>query len=693
MRQGLMRQGLMRQGLMQRGLGRACAIVTLGAAACGGTPQTPNAANPAALKLLTLEELSAIEVTTPSKEPQPAMRVPVAIYVITGEDIRRSGATSIPDALRVAPGVEVAQIDSNKWSIGIRGFGSRLSRSVLVVMDGRTVYTPLFAGTYWEVQDTYMDDIERIEVIRGPGGTIWGPNAVDGVINVITKSSKDTNGMRAVARGGNEEQGSADFRYGGGSVGNSGDSFNYRFYAKGFTRGPENHPDHQNYDDWREAQGGFRLDWTRDVRDSFTVQGDIYAEEAGEQVNATSYTPPYSQNVNGNADLSGGNVLARWKRSDGDRGDMQVQVYYDRTNRHEPNVADLGNTFDADYLQRVRVPGRQQISWGLGARVIGENTPVVVSGLQFLPVKRTDWLVTAFLQDEIELVRNRLSLTMGTKLLRTNFTGIDLQPSVRLAWTPSDRHTFWAAYTHAVRTPSDAEENFNLLGYVGPAAGLQAFARFNANPGFVPEQLHGYELGYRRLFRKNVYFDLATFYNRYHDLFSEDITGSFFLESTPAPVHLLLPAQFGNGLRGTTEGFEIAPEWRPRSFWRLRASYSFLNMHIQRAPGSTDVEPPQQIEGSSPKSEVMAQSEVDLSKTLQFDLRYRFITALPGVPAMFVPAYSTGDARFAWRARPELEVAVVGQNLLQPFHAEAAGDPTTLVGIIRSGYVKLTWTH
>jgi len=669
-------------------------LIAVGAAVCGGTPQAPPTSNnPAALKLLTLEQLSAIEVTTPSKEPQPAMRVPVAIYVITGEDIRRSGATSIPDALRVAPGVEVARIDGNKWSIGIRGFGSRLSRDVLVVIDGRTVYTPLFAGTYWEVQDTYMDDIERIEVIRGPGGTIWGPNAVDGVINVITKSSKDTTGMRAVARGGNEEQGSADFRYGGGSVGNSGDSFNYRFYAKGFTRGPENHPDHQNYDDWREAQGGFRLDWTRDVRDSFTVQGDIYAEEAGEQVNATSYTPPYSQNVNGNADLSGGNVLARWKRSDGDRGDMQVQVYYDRTNRHEPNVADLGNTFDADYLQRVRVPGRQQISWGLGARVIGENTPVVVSGLQFLPVKRTDWLVTAFLQDEIELVRNRLSLTMGTKLLRTNFTGIDLQPSVRLAWTPSDRHTFWAAYTHAVRTPSDAEENFNLLGYVGPAAGLQAFARFNANPGFVPEQLNGYELGYRRLFRKNVYFDLATFYNRYHDLFSEDITGSFFLESTPAPVHLLLPAQFGNGLRGTTEGFEIAPEWRPRSFWRLRASYSFLNMHIQRAPGSTDVEPPQQIEGSSPKSEVMAQSEVDLSKTLQFDLRYRFITALPGVPAMFVPAYSTGDARFAWRARPELEVAVVGQNLLQPFHAEAAGDPTTLVGIIRSGYVKLTWTH
>ncbi|MES1159532.1 MAG: TonB-dependent receptor, partial [Bacteroidota bacterium] len=258
-------------------------------------------------------------------------------------------------------------------------------------------------------------------------------------------------------------------------------------------------------------------------------------------------------------------------------------------------------------------------------RVIGEDTPIVVSGLQFLPVKRTDWLVTAFLQDEIELVRNRLSVTLGTKLLRTNFTGIKPEPSARIAWTPSDRHTLWAAYTHALRTPSDAEENFSLLGYVGPTPAGPAFARFNPNPAFAPEQLNGYELGYRQLFRKNLYLDLTTFVNRYHDLFSEDLVGGFGVESTPAPPHLLLPAQFANGLYGTTQGFEIAPEWQPWSFWRLRASYSFLNMHIQRAKGSLDVEPPQQIEGLSPKSQFMAQSAFDLSKTLQLDLSYRFI--------------------------------------------------------------------
>ena len=641
---------------------------------------------PVDLKALTLEQLSSIEVTTPSKQPQSAMRAPVAIFVITGEDIRRSGATSIPEALRGAPGVEVARIDSNKWSIGIRGFGSRLSRSVLVVMDGRTVYTPLFAGTYWEVQDTFMDDIDRIEVIRGPGGTIWGPNAVDGVINIITKSTKDTHGLRANASGGTEEQGAADVRYGGGHG-----NLNYRFYGKGFDRGPEDHPDHQNFDDWKAAQGGFRMDWARTPRDTFTLQGDIYDENAGERVSASSYAAPYSQNINANAFLSGGNILGRWERSKSDQGDITVQIYYDRTNRHEANFADINNTWDIDYLQRVRAPGRQQITWGLGARANLENTPIVVSGLQFLPLKRTDWLVTAFIQDEIGLVKDRLSLTVGSKLLRTNFTGVQFEPSARLAWTPNDRNTLWAAYTHAVRTPSDAEENFSLLGYLGQAApGLQAFARFNPNPNFAPEQSNGYEVGYRRLLSEDVYVDFTAFLSHHHDLFSEDISGGYFLETSPAPTHVILPAEFENDIYGSTKGFEIAPEWRPRPYWRLRASYSFLNLHLRTVPGTLEVGTANSLEGSSPKSEVTAQSDFDLSKTLQFDLLYRFISALPGEG---VAAYSTGDARLAWRVRPQVEVSLVGQNLLQRSHVEAAGDPATLVGIIRGGYVKLTWTR
>jgi iron complex outermembrane receptor protein len=648
-------------------------------------PAAPGASNPAALKNLSLEELSQIEVTTPSREPQAAFRTPDAIYVITGEDIKRSGATSIPEALRLAPGVEVARIDANKWSIGIRGFGSRFSRGVLVLIDGRTVYSTLLAGTYWEVQDTFMDDIDRIEVIRGPGGTIWGPNAVNGVINVITKNTKDTHGMLASAGSGNEEQGFANFRYGGGND----NGFNYRFYGKAFTRGPEYHPDHASFDDWRASQGGFRMDWERNDRDSFTVQGDIYIEDAGERVSAVSYTPPYSQNIDANADLSGGNVLARWTRKIADGNDIQFQAYYDRTNRHEPNFGELRNTFDVDFLQRLRLPARQQVSWGLAARFSLADDLPVVSGLAFLPAKRTDELFSGFIQDEISLVDNRLSLTLGTKLLRTNFTGMEAEPSARLAWTPTSNQTFWTAFTHSVRTPSDAEEDFLLSGYQYTLAnGTPFFAAFLPNKGFQPEQLNGYEIGYRRLIGPKLYVDVAGFYNHYHDLFDEEIIGGISLDDNPPPIHLLLPAQFGNGLRGETIGGEIAPEWRPTAFWRLRGSYSYLNMHIKPAAGSLDIGSAPGINGSSPRHEVGVQSSFDLSKALQFDLDFRYVSALP---AQSVSAYSTGNVRFAWRFRRNWEAALVGQNLLQPWHVEDGGDPATLVGIRRSAYVKLSW--
>ena len=664
---------------------RLLLFVVLPLMLCAAQEQDAAVRNPADLKNLTLEELSQIEVTTPSKAPARAFQTAGAISVITGEDIKRSGATSIPEALRLAPGVEVARIDGNKWSIGIRGFGSRLSRSVLVLIDGRTVYTPLFSGTYWEVQDTLMDDIDRIEVIRGPGGTIWGPNAVNGVINVITKDAHDTQGMLASVGGGNEEQGFANFRYGGGT-----EDFAYRVYGKAFTRGPESHTDGRNFDDWRAAQTGMRLDWAGRHQDKFTLQGDLYDEEAGESVQATSYTPPFSWIANDNALLSGGNVMARWARPLAEGNDLQVQAYYDRTNRHEPNFGETRNTFDVDFLQRLRLPARQQVSWGLGMRFSPVHDIEVVSGLTFRPNDRTDYLLTGFLQDDIGLVDHRLTLTLGTKVLRTNFADLSLEPSVRLLWTPTGRDTVWAAFTHGVRTPSDAEENFNLSGFLGSASdGTPSFARFNANNAFAPEQLNGYELGYRRLLGRSVYLDIAGFYNHYHDLFDEEIAGSTFLETSPAPAHFLLPAQFRNGLRGATEGGEIAPEWRPTSFWRLRGSYSYLHMNLGKSPGSGDIGTAPIIEGSSPGHQVLVQSAIDIKKTFQFDLTYRYTSALPG---QNVPSYSTGDARFSWR-RSHVEVSLVGRNLLQPSHFEYGGEPGPMVAIKRSVYAKIAWTQ
>jgi len=637
------------------------------------------------LKQLSLEQLGNIEVSTASKSPKQVWDTPAAIYVITQEDIKRSGATTIPDALRLAPGVEVARIDSNKWSIGIRGFGSRLSRSVLVLIDGRNVYSTLLTGTYWEVQDTVMEDIDRIEVIRGPGGTIWGPNAVNGVINIITKSSKDTQGLLVTAGGGNVEEGLFSVRYGG----SNGKGLDYRVYAKGFDRGPEEHVDAQNYDRWRAAQGGFRMDWKKSDRDSFTLQGDLYDEGAGETVNLTNYTPPYQQIVTGTELLSGGNLLGRWTRTFSEGNDVQLQVYYDRTNRREPNFGDLRNTFDVDYLQRFHLGSRHHFSVGLGARASQGHELEVTPGLYFSPSFRTDQLYTAFVQDTITLIPSRLTAEIGTKLLVTNYTGLEPEPSGRLLWTPTPTETFWAAVTRAVRTPSDAERDFFLSGFISATPGqLPFFARFNGNPNFQSELMNGYELGFRRLVGKNLYVDLAGFFNQYNNLFSEDLIGARFVENSPPPQHLLLPADFGNGLEGSTIGGEIAPEWRPTSFWTLKGSYSYLHMVLKKSPGSLDVGAPASTTGSSPQHQVTTRSSLDLPKRVSFDFTFRYVSALP---AQGIHAYSTADARLGWSVGRHLELSVVGSNLFQPSHIEFGSDPGPNVGIRRNVYGKIVW--
>ena len=661
------------------------ALISLPAGIFAAAYPPDDQASQGSLKQLSLEQLGDLEVSTASKSPEQVWDTAAAIYVITQEDIKRSGATTIPEALRLAPGVEVARIDANKWAIGIRGFGSRLSRSVLVLIDGRSVYSTLLTGTYWEVQDTVMEDIDRIEVIRGPGGTIWGPNAVDGVINIITKNSKDTQGLLVSAGGGDVEEGFASLRYGG----SNGNGLSYRVYAKGFDRGPEYHFDGDNYDRWRAAQSGFRIDWIKNLRDSFTLQGDIYDEGAGETVRLINYTPPYSQIVAGTELLSGGNVLGRWTRVFKEGDDLQLQVYYDRTNRREPNFGDLRNTFDLDYLQRFHLGPRNHISFGLGARASQGHELEVTPGLYFSPPFRTDQLYTAFIQDNISLIPNRLTAELGTKLLVTNYTGLEPEPSGRLIWTPTQTETFWAAVTRAVRTPSDAERDFFLSGYIETLpSGMPYFARFNGNPKFQSEDLDGYELGFRRLVRKSLYFDLAGFFNQYYNLFSEDITGPPSIEDTPAPPHLLLPAEFGNGLEGSTIGGEIAPEWKPTSFWTLKGSYSFLHMVIKKGPGSQDVGSGPRIVGSSPQHQALAQSSLDLPKRLTLDLTFRYVSALAGLN---VPAYSTADVRVGWSVGRHLELSVVGSNLLQPYHLEFASDPGPDVAIRRNFYGKVVW--
>jgi iron complex outermembrane receptor protein len=510
---------------------------------------------------------------------------------------------------------------------------------------------------------------------------------VNGVINIITKNARDTHGEMVSAGGGNVEQGFVNARYGGGNAHN----LDYRIYEFAFDRGPEYHPDGINFDRWRTIQAGFRTDWAKDAHDNFTFQGDIYDEGAGAGVNVSNYTMPYSQNLYGTERLSGGNILGRWQRVYEEGKDFRLQAYYDRTNHYDPQTTDLRNTYDVDFLDRFRLPGRQQISWGFGLRFSHGENPIVVPGVTFLPYSRTDRLITAFLQDEIALVDKRLTFTFGTKFLETNFTGLQLQPTGRLLWTPTKRQGFWTAFTHAVRTPSDVEENFTELGYTGATVdGLPVFGQLNPNPNFRSEELNGYEAGYRLLLQKSLYFDVAAFHNHYGDLLSEDITGGPSVETNPAPV-IIFPAAFGNGLVGTTKGIEFAPEWRPLPFWRLRASYSYLQMDITKSANSQDALVPSSIVGSSPKHQVALQSGVDFAKVFSFDLTYRYVDALP---AIMIPSYSTADARLDWQFSHQFKLSAVGRNLFQPHHSEYGGvDPGPPIGIKRNLYGEIAWTR
>jgi iron complex outermembrane receptor protein len=634
------------------------------------------------LKQLTLAELGNVEVTTTSKEPEEVWNTPAAVFVITQEDIRRSGATSIPEVLRLAPGVEVARVDSDHWSVGIRGFGAVLGSKVLVLIDGRSVYTPLFSGVYWQVQATPLEDIERIEVIRGPGGTIWGANAVNGIINIITKSAKDTHGSMVSLGGGNVDQGTGGFRYGGGN----GRGFNYRIYGMGFTRGPQFHAGGRNFDDSRMGQAGFRMDWGKGPRDSFTLQGDIYHESAGETTTFGLYSPPSQATVDENAELSGGNLLGHWKRVVNERSDFQIQAYFDRTNHFEPEFGETRDTFDVDFLHHLTLPGQQNFLWGLGARVSPANVVQRVPTIDFLPHHLTDQIYSGFVQDEIPFFSHRLSLTVGSKFEHNNYTGFEVQPSARLLWNRTPRQSFWGSVSRAVRTPSRVDEDIQLTDFA-TVTPLPIYLRASGNRQFRSEELIAYETGYRTLVTSHFYLDLALFYNDYNDLYSFQV-GAPFLEPSPLPVHAIIPLLTSNGIRGTTKGFEVAPDWKPSSWWELRTSYSYLEMQLENKPGSNDPTSIPGYEGSSPRHQVVIQSFVNLPKKLEFDQTYRYVSALP---AQTVASYQTMDARFGWHITRELELSVGGQNLLQPHFAQYGGDPGGPVEVKRSAYAKLVW--
>jgi len=645
----------------------------------GGSPQQ-NPQTGAPLGQLNLEQLGNIEVTTASKEPEKVWRTAAAIYVLTQEDIRRSGAKSIPEVLSLVPGLQAAQINSSSWAVGIRGFGNGFSKSVLVLIDGRSVYTPLFAGVYWSVQNVLLADVERIEVIRGPGGTVWGANAVNGVINIITKKSKDTQGMLVSLSGGNVEQGAGGFRYGG----SYGENIDYRVYGMAFSRGAEFHADGGNFDPWQFGQAGFRVDWDNQSRDKLSLQGNIYKGEVGNRTDISSYSPPSSMIVDGAQELEGGHFLGQWQHALGDGSDIQVQGYYDRTYTLAPNIGETRNTFDIDFIHHLTRLPRQDIIWGLGARWSPGDIIQTVATANFLPHHQSNDIYSIFVQDEISLVENKLWATLGSKLQHNIYTGWEVMPSARLLWTPRPRQTFWAAATRAIRTPSRIDRDLQLTSYA-PNLPVPTFITVVGNPNFRSETLLGYEAGYRSLITPRVYVDISLFHNRYDNLIDfESLTLS--VESTPPPPHLLVTVPWGNGIAGTTTGGEIAPHWKAAHWLEFKGSYSYLNMNLKAKPGAVDTTTVAQDIGSSPNHQAVFQSLITLPNGFEIDASYRYVGALPALSVN-----GAMGVRLGWHFARGLELSLNGQNLLQPRHLEFTGDPGLPTFIKRSVYTQLTW--
>ncbi|HWZ95299.1 MAG TPA: TonB-dependent receptor [Opitutaceae bacterium] len=615
---------------------------------------SPDLSGPGELKKLSVEQLMDIEVTSVSLHPEKLSEAASAVQVITGDDIRRSGATSLPEALRLASNLDVAQIDSRQWAISARGFNNTTSNKLLVLMDGRTIYTPLYAGVFWDVQDTLLEDLDQIEVISGPGATQWGDNAVNGVINITTKPAKDTQGLLVTGGGGTAVKDFEGVRYGGALA----PALHYRIYGKYFDRDStefSNLKDGGN--DWHMGQGGFRMDWDASASDLLTLQGDVYSGRVA-QLGA------------GDTTLHGDNIIGRWARTFSEKSDLKLQMYYDRTYRSVPGTFSEGlDTYDVDFQHRFPMGERHDITWGLGYRLIKDNvgnTPV----LAFLPANVSHRQFNVFGQDEIALVQDQVYLTLGTKIDHNDYTGVEYQPSVRLAWKLSPEQTMWGAISRAVRTPSRIDRDF----YVPPTPPFL----LSGGPNFDSEKLTAYELGYRVRPDEQLSFSLATFYNYYDDVRS--------LEKTQPPAPF--PVVIGNGLKTETYGAELSADYRATEWWRLRAGYTQIHLHFWPKAGSTDTSGGS-TESHDPEDQFTLQSSLDLPGHWAVDTDFRYVASIAN---QSVPAYHEMDVRLGWQPFSQLELSVVGQNLLHNHHAEF-GAATTRQEIERSVYGKAVWSY
>ncbi|MBF0368784.1 MAG: TonB-dependent receptor [Magnetococcales bacterium] len=622
-----------------------------------------------ALMEYSIEDLVNIQVTTASRKEQRLGDTAAAVYVITQEEIRRSGATSIPEALRMAPGLHVARFNSNNWAITARGFNDQYSAKLLVLMDGRSIYTPLFSGVFWDMQDTMLEDVERIEVVRGPGGAMWGANAVNGVINIITKKTKDSQGWLVSLGGGDFEPYHTAFRYGG----QLGEDATFRIWGKGFERNAFNAVAGGDAgDSWDGKRGGFRTEWQVNERNHLTLQGDLFQGDVDLE----------------SGEYEGGHVLLRWTHARNDQ-EASLQLYYDRAERIEYEKRDI---FDLDFQHQFSPFDRHQIIWGLGYRLSDDETgEAVLSGgtsgfgvsttlVTWDPAEKSDEIFSVFLQDEVTLIDETLKLIVGSKFEDNDYSGFEIQPNARLLWNVNESNTLWAAVSRAIRSPSRTTSDFSLIvsetGFTNTLVGTD---------NLDAESMMAYELGYRGRFGDRFMLDIAAFYNAYDDLISYENETTFI-----PPFSILVSSWTGSMLEAETYGVETAIHWQVLDNWKLKGSHTFLNMDLELKSGSTDtagLDRGKRI----PSHQFQIRSYLDLPYNLEFDTALYYVSHLKGDAD--IPAYARLDARLGWHPTKNWEVSLSAENIMDNEHPEFIGVSFPESEIPRSFFAKLTFKY
>lgn len=614
---------------------------------------------------MPLEDILKLDgiVTSVSKKAEKISQAAAAVYVISAEDIKRSGATSIPEALRLAPGIQVARAGSNKWAISSRGFNDQLANKLLVFIDGRTVYTPLFSGVFWDVQDMLMEDIARIEVIRGPGATLWGSNAVNGIINIIRKKSRSTQGNFATAMIGNEERGTLGYRKGG-KIGNDID---YRAYIKGKKRKNAELLSGSDADDeMQKIDTGFRVDWRKNQDNVFFISGDYYYGTEDQFIKEPTIFVPFSSITHDDEEVRGGNITFKWNKTIDKNSSLTVQTYFDNAWRNVSYLEQDISTLDFDVQYDINLFKRHSISTGIGYRYIVdrmENSEFI----NFNPVNDSNDLFSTFIQDKITILPSKLFLTLGTKLEHNDYTHLEVQPSLKLLYLPNNNQTLWASISRAVRMPNRSINDVNLV-VAGTPFG---FASQVGNPGAEAEELTAYELGYRIYPSTEVSFDFATFYNIYEKLSSNELVGPLQVQSS----------NFGSGF---TYGAELSVNWQPKDYLNFILNYTFLELHLNPA-FETNVS----SNSRSPNHQFAFRSYVDLPHNFDFTSSVYHVNKLSGID---VDSYLRLDTKLGWYPRKDTEVSLIGQNLLDNKHQEYAGflfsEP---VEVGRSFLIKLAY--